>query len=717
MKNLQEKFCLLLFVLLGIFFLIPSPAHSQQLWTGLLSPSRATNWSNAGATISTTRTQCATSACNTVSNGTSVTAASINAAIASMSSGQYLQIPAGTWPMSSGIYCNSGKNCSNLTIRGAGANSTFLVWSGSGGGSGDCAGHDVCFASTDTNYWGGPSNTATWTAGYASGSTSITLGTVSGSAPVVGQPIVLDQIDNQSDNGGLYVGCEIGGSSGGDSSPACYSLANPNGYERGNNSLSTIRGQQQIVTVTSISGSGKGPYTIGISPGIYAGNWNSAQSPGAWWATSPVYGDAVESLSLDHTSGGDGITFFNCQGCWVKGIRSLRGSATGTAWGHVTFSICNKCTVEQSYFWGYAGDTYGVSVDMASDSLIESNIFHYYAGSLAFYNSDCEGCVSDFNFTPGQFFAGSSNWQAGTIEFHGTVLFSEAEGNIGAQYYGDSFHGTHDLNTFFRNRLDGREQNNGTLTVSNTVPIILNPGDRYENIVGNVLGAWNGTNVFHKTYASTPTSFANYATSVYGLGIYPAVYSSSCTSDCLPFDTLSQSTTLRWGNYDVADNAVHWCGNSTDAGWSTTCKGASEVPSTLSSYGNQVPTYGDTSAGQSPMPPSLFYSAQPSWWPAGKAWPIIGPDVTTGNVGQCYGGTYSTMEVTTSQASQCTKAGGTFTALPTVVSNPAMDCYFDQMGGPISGGGSALSFTCTPPSSTTTTVPPPSGVNGAVIKN
>jgi hypothetical protein len=634
-----------------------------QAWSGVLDPSRAIDWSKAGATISTARTQCITSQCATVSNG-SVTADSINAAIASAPANTYVLVPAGTYTMNKGITFNY---LSNITLRGAGSNSTFLVWSSSVGGPGNCGGHDVCASSSDTNYAGGPSNTATWvgtngvSGTYTKGATSIILS--SKTNLVVGNPIILDQIDDQRDNGALYVGCEIA-----DGSPACYPGAAPNGFERGEGALSTIRGQQQIVNVTSISGSG--PYTVGITPGIYAANWLTSQSPGAWWASSPVIGDAVEDISLDHTNGGDGITFFNCTGCWVKGIRSVRSSTTGTGYAHVYYSICNHCTVRDSYLYGYHGDSYGISALIASDVLTENNITQL--GSVfQFYNSDCEGCVSTYNFSPGTLFDNSSNWLAPPADFHGIDLFTLAEGNIGAGLYADSFHGSHDLNTDFRNRFDGREQNNGNPTSSCTVALRLNPAARYHNAIGNVLG----TPGYHTNYkAAYNASGTTLYESVIGTGAYPETNVE---------DNLVNPTSMFWGNWDNVTNAARWCGNSSDPGWSTTCGSMSEVPSGLSSYANPVPS-------STTLPPSFIYSTQPSWWPSGKAWPSIGPDVTGGNVGQCSGGIYDSSEATSS--SQC--AGGSLTpvggGLP--VSNPAMDCYLNTMGGVVNGTGSALAF-------------------------
>jgi hypothetical protein len=638
-----------------IFFIgFTQDLHGQTtLWSGVIDPSRAIDWSKVGATISTNRTQCATSACATVSGGT-VTAASINAALASAPAGTYVLIPAGSFTMNAGIDFGSR---SNITLRGSGSNSTFLSWSGS-------SGHDINVSSSDVNYSGGPTNTANWTGTngvsgtYTKGATSITLSSTSNLA--VGSQLILDQIDNQSDPGigALYMGCELP-----DGSAACYSGAESDGFARGS-SLSNIRGQQQIVNVTAISGN-----TVSITPGIYASNYATSHSPGAWWASSPVSGDAIENISLDHTNGGDGITFFNCTGCWVKGIRSVRNSQTGTAWGHVYFAICNHCTVRDSYFYGYAGDTYGISVEIASDSLIENNIFHYFLASQ-FYNSDCEGCVASYNFSVGTNFGSSGQtWMGNSAEFHGVNLFALSEGNIGAGMYEDSFHGTHALNTQFRNRWDGHEQNQGVQTASNTVALRLNPGSRFNNAIGNVLG----TVGYHTTYKSAYNASSN---TVYASAIDNGSYPETST-----YDNLTGPTSMFWGNWDNVTNAVRWCGNSSNAGWATTCGSTSEVPSTLAAYANPVPS-------TTTLPASFLYSAQPSWWPSGKKWPAIGPDVTGGNVGQCVGGTYATSEATSS--SQC--SGGTFTPLSTVVSIPAMDCYLNVMGGVSNGQGSALAF-------------------------
>src|SRR5579859_6506686 len=181
---MQRKLAVLLFVVV-----IGLPAYlSAQSASGIIAPSRMINWSNAGVQSGI---QDRTSICATLSAGASVS--QINSAIAACPGGQVVFLNAGTYNLSSGI--DFGGH-SNVTLRGAGANQTFLVFSGSI----SCNGlqTDVCIKG-DSSWAGGPANTASWSGGYTPGTTQITLSSTNNLSP--GNMLVLDQNNDSSDTG------------------------------------------------------------------------------------------------------------------------------------------------------------------------------------------------------------------------------------------------------------------------------------------------------------------------------------------------------------------------------------------------------------------------------------------------------------------------------------------------------------------------------------
>src|SRR5215467_9132348 len=149
---------------------VAAAAQAQQ-WSGVLDPQRAVDWSQAGVPggIPTNRT----TACATFNAG--ATAAQINSAIQSCPSGQFVQLNAGTYNLTSGI---NFANKSNVTLRGAGPTQTIINFSNGG----DCIGieADICVPNSGYAEPSSPPFSANWTGGLAKGSTSITLSTTSG---------------------------------------------------------------------------------------------------------------------------------------------------------------------------------------------------------------------------------------------------------------------------------------------------------------------------------------------------------------------------------------------------------------------------------------------------------------------------------------------------------------------------------------------------------
>lgn len=568
----------------GLTVLVPAPFS-----TGIIASKRAVDWSGAGVIggiPSGSWANCVTTACNTLNSGT-VTSASINAAYVSAPSQTVVRIPAGNFSLTSGLTVSR----SNVAVRGAGAASTLLTFTGSAGCSGLLS---VWCISGSNSGWGGslginPDNTATWTAGYTQGATSVTLSSVTNLA--IGKQITLDQCNGglsgvnctgtEADTGQVYT-CNITGAN-------CTSNDGPAGGQR------TGRAQQQIVTVTNIVGN-----VVSITPALYMPNWASGRSPGAFWATSPNTKVGIENMSITFTGAGTqaDVTLWNCYQCWVSGVRSVFATHTenGTQRNHIWLVLSAHATIRDNYLYGSTSlhsEGYGIESFSSSDSLMENNIMQNMP-SPQMMNGSCTACVISYNYSIND--ANDAAFLFNSLTIHAPVDYLLAEGNIGNSYRADKFHGSHNFGTAFRNYYNGWE----TGITNGLIPYFDDGIARYFNAVGNVLGKTGIQPVYACTPSSCPGGFA-----IYELG----------TS--LP-DALTATSQMRWGNYDTQT--------------ATTRFQSSEVPSTFNDSSGSPSLYVNPVPGSTTLSASFVYSATPSWWPSGKAWPPIGPDVTGGNV-------------------------------------------------------------------------------------
>lgn len=654
------------------------PSYAQ-LWSGILSAGRATDWTQAGVVggIPTNRTQCVTSACATVTtNGASSTQAQIQAAIASAPANTYVLLPAGQYSLP-GI-CMSGVN--NVTLRGAGANQTFIVTTGTSGCGGTTA--SMSISSSDGNNRDHINNGPVAVSGSVSqGSTTITLASVPNLK--VGNPIILDQQDSATDNGGILVlntGSSYTGPYTAPGNAGPYSIDGGSGATGARCAGTTTPvgcfSQQQIVIVTTCNGvttvgsacSGTN-VAIGFSPPLNMPNWSTSDSMSAWWGTAPVQYDGFEDFYLDSTSGVSGsevgIELNNCSNCWVKGVTSIN-----TPQAHVNLELGTHDSIVNSYFFltqNHETSSYGIQCIAASSFLIENDIFHAVASPII-WSGSCSGGVVGYNFAINNYYTESATYNQ---NFHGdhdagedTILL---EGNIGNYIDADNIHGTADSNTSFRNVLTGPQAYcyaSGSTYATSTYgpcdsglsPVEILSYHRFYNVIGNVLGT-TGVNT-----AYNPGTSSN--SNVYAVGY----------GDGVPDDPNVQATLMLWGNADSA------------TGFASPRFNCSEVPTALT--GSQAFGLNPCPSSHT-LPPSFYYGSQPSWWPSGKPWPIIGPDITAGNISICSSGTYVRSLVTST--SMCTGGTGSTGMNGLANSNPAMDCYF-SLGGLPSGTGPALSF-------------------------
>lgn len=794
---------------LSIFLLLSASIAEGQQWSGIIANNgRAPDWSAispgvVGGIPSGSYTQCG----STVAAGAS--ASTINSLLAACGANTYLLLGPGTFNLSTSI---NFTNISHVVLRGSGPNTTFLIFSGPGscpvvGGSAD-----VCISGNDLNYNLNASNIVNWTSGYSRGSTTISLGAPTyssavgyyhgsavnlsgtyyqcivadnsssdapgcsaGTSPpgaswqvitspvpnlVVGNPIILDQFDDSNTpsdqaNDNIFV-C-------GNNLNVC-SINGDNGEGHRVFNGPSIRAQQQDVTVTqcdSVSTVGHvcaSGANITISSGLYMANWCydggscATSQPQAWWATSPIFNDGIENLSMDHSaqngSGQVGVQVFNCDGCWMSGVRSIKPYRS-----HYASNFSPHFQVQNSYFFKTFSQydvSYGLEAIASSDGLWVNNLFENITADLA-VNGDCSGCVSAYNFGVNAAFLNQIDNEYDQLlpgyDIHSEGDDSElAEGNIFGSYLNaDITHGSHNMNSSFRNATAGFAQDNGTIPTNATWAFQNESYNRFSNIIDNVFGG---------PYTSCYSYCGNGTPAIQTQG--------GSDGNPVPADYFTISSAFWWGNWDPLAGSTggqRFCGSPSSTNWASYCEGISGTVTSCSAsattatcnttlnpniinnrlltitgnsvsaynisvtptaststtvtftlpaassgaatgtggtitYGSMVPTattfYPNSIPASTTFPASFFYASKPSWWPAGKAYPPIGGDVTGGNVSVCIGGVNEAAYVLTS--GQC--PGGTLNGLGGhITSIPAMDMYLTTMGGsPIGTDANALAF-------------------------
>jgi chitodextrinase len=534
-----------------------STSPQAQFDTSVLSAARRIDWSEAGVPGGIPNR---TNTCATFSPG--ATAAQINAAIASCVNG-VVQLGAGTYNLSAGI---TFRGRDNVTLRGLGPDRTILRFSASDACGGVDA--DVCIEGAAVGSSPPSSNIHNWIGGYAKDSTQITVDSASGIT--VGSVLVLDQLDDPSDTGGVYISC---------SSSASLETCPP---------TRSGRSQQEMVQVVSVSGA-----QVTVSPAIHMPNWRSARQPQVWWWGESGEMNGVEDMTLDHTNSTEtaGIGFRNAYRSWVKNVKSLNSNRN-----HVWLYRSAKIEVRNSYFYGTknaATLSYGVESFMVSNALVINNIFEHVSRPIMM--GSAVGGVYAYNYMIDMYYTSPATWMnAGINGGHdsgtGMNLF---EGNVGTGFLMDLYHGTGALPTLFRNRLTGQEPGK----TQNTSVINIWAFYRQANIVGNVLGS-SGYHTKYENSRVSPGTSGSPDRSIYLLG-----YSGVNEGTSLGYDPLVVTTMLRWGNFDYATQQTRW--------------NSAEIPA-----GHPVPA-------THTLPASLFLSARPSWWGT-MPWPAIGPDVTGG---------------------------------------------------------------------------------------
>jgi hypothetical protein len=447
------------------------------------------------------------------------TAAQVNSAIASCPNGQVLALGSGTFSLSSPIQMKSG-----VLLRGKGPALTILKFAGGGGYNGGL----IAFAGP---FQDPPSVVSSWIGGLAQGSKTLTLSSVAKLS--VGDLVCIDQLNDTR-----------------------LGVVNLEGFT---SRASGARGQSQYARIVGISSP-----KVTISHPVLMANYSSTLAPQLWKVGRPIESAGVEDLSIVNVRqdiADYNIFFQGAWNCWVKNVGSI-----GAEKSHVRTYQCGRIEVRHSTFHktkSYASESYGMNITYSSECLVEDNIFEEVTSPLNLWGGS-SGNVVAYNFTKNMRYDQSPAWLSENMFTHGChPTMNLFEGNYITNIYWDFIHGSASHNTAFRNRVTGWEPGK----TGNTFPVVLERNNRYETIVGNVLG----TDGIHSRYKLAGTAQSGAPNYVYVFG-----YAGTDTTSLVNYDAAVASTVLVKENYNYADRATNMAeslqGDALPASWYLTSK-------------------------------------------------------------------------------------------------------------------------------------------------
>lgn len=276
-----------------------------------------------------------------------------------------------------------------------------------------------------------------------------------------------------------------------------------------------------------------------------------------------------------------GIDISNAAYSWVKDVQTDE-----TIGGmHVSLTSTYRCVVRDGNFhhsanYGFGADCYGIVMRCgAAENLIENNIVRYMNKPIMM-NVTGGGNVIAYNYADNSW-ATPPAWQEVNVDCHCAFPHMELiEGNYAPHMGATTTHGNAGYLTFYRNYASSQFANppvvgSNAPQTGNITALQFQGGDIGMNALGNVLGT-DGVSKVYDAYTTDEFS-------IFQLG-----ESGAGASD------VAATTLFRHGNYDTVNKKVLW----------------------------------DPKVTSQTLPPSLFRSAKPGWWPSGKPWPWVGPDQT-----------------------------------------------------------------------------------------
>jgi Pectate lyase superfamily protein len=484
----------------------------------------------------------------------------INNAIAACPANQVVYLPAGNYKISNPISFNFKQG---VTLRGAG-NSTVLV------ADPNLTAYQLIHVGAGTSTTTGPFvNQVNWTGGYAQGSNVITLSSVANYK--VGQLIYLTQTDDPS-----LVWTDS----------------------------SSTQNIKQVTSITAISGN-----NVTIFPPLFWTQWSASRKPVCQNFGAPSYQCSLcglESFKVDMSTTVNttvGIFIEQAYACWLTNVYINKVHNYGTV---VSSSCCLQFNRDtwwdaQLHVQNCGGLVFYTAV---SSSLIEDNIIYRNAPGM-----EIDGGSSGNAFLYNAMIDNYSDFvgQSGHVQeyaFDGNHAPHNCmnlwEGNYGADFINDGYHGSGSHFTIFRNRFHGTNEEG---LIENSRCLDLCKWSLYNNVVGNVLGTTGLSNVYDErtqNYSGlTDRVILRFGYPNMGNGDYTSIrpYSTDKVNALdlavRPSSEINNGqvgTTLLTGNWDSIHNMIVW----------------------------------DPSITNHALPNSYYYSSKPAYFNS-LAWPPFDP--------------------------------------------------------------------------------------------
>jgi hypothetical protein len=313
-----------------------------------------------------------------------------------------------------------------------------------------------------------------------------------------------------------------------------------------------------------------------------------------------------------------GIDVSNAAYSWVKDVE-VDGTTSGMP---IRLNATYRCVVRDShvhnsYSYGFGQDNYGIVLACgAADNLVENNISRFLNKPILFNNSG-GGNVIGYNYADNSWSCDGNNddgFQEVNIDCHCAWPHMELmEGNWAPHMGATTTHGNAGYLTYFRNYGSSQWGPSKAGTAGSAiiwsqpfVPQYANVGvldfpspDVKMTVIGNVLGSTGDTSL------GLPADLGTTSSSQNGPPATTQVFASPDGSQLAIM--LIDQTNIAWasiwlhGNFDTVNKKVMW---------------------------NASPRTMNLPASTQNLPASLYYAKKPGWWPAGKAWPWAGPDIT-----------------------------------------------------------------------------------------